>query len=62
MTCAKCNSTGYIAEYKHIQDGICFDCGGTGDSTKKAWTKEQEENFAKLYEHIFGRSYKPESK
>jgi len=29
-SCKKCNETGFIPEYKHIQDGICFSCWGTG--------------------------------
>lgn len=29
-SCKKCNGTGFIPEYKHIQDGICFSCWGTG--------------------------------
>jgi hypothetical protein len=26
--CSKCNGTGYIPEYNHIQGGICFQCIG----------------------------------
>lgn len=28
--CSKCSGTGYVEEYEHYQNGICFDCGGTG--------------------------------
>jgi DnaJ-class molecular chaperone len=28
--CDKCNGTGYIGRYKHIEGGVCFDCQGTG--------------------------------
>ena len=28
--CHKCNGHGYIPEYKHVQSGICFNCGGLG--------------------------------
>lgn len=28
--CLKCNSTGYINEYNHIANGICFCCHGLG--------------------------------
>lgn len=28
--CKKCHGSGYIPEYRHIQDGICFLCWGTG--------------------------------
>jgi len=30
MTCPKCFGTGTINSYKHIQNGVCFECGGTG--------------------------------
>lgn len=30
MACNKCNSTGYIEYYAHVQGGICFRCQGTG--------------------------------
>lgn len=26
--CDKCNGIGYISQYLHIQEGICFQCGG----------------------------------
>ena len=28
--CDKCEGTGYIDIYKHVQDGICFNCWGRG--------------------------------
>jgi hypothetical protein len=28
--CHKCNGSGYLEYYKHIADGICFTCKGTG--------------------------------
>lgn len=28
--CERCNGGGYIPEYSHVQDGICFSCWGTG--------------------------------
>lgn len=28
--CAKCNGTGRIECFKHVSDGICFDCYGAG--------------------------------
>lgn len=36
--CLKCNGRGNIAEFSHIQSGICFDCDGSGvilDSSEK---------------------------
>lgn len=29
-SCGKCNGTGFILEYKHVEAGVCFDCGGSG--------------------------------
>jgi hypothetical protein len=29
-SCTRCGGRGYIQEYKHIQNGICFACGGLG--------------------------------
>ena len=26
--CYKCNGTGYIREFSHVQNGVCFACGG----------------------------------
>lgn len=31
QSCKKCKGTGFIPEYKHIQDGICFSCWWTGE-------------------------------
>lgn len=29
-TCDRCGGIGYIKQYKHIQNGVCFKCGGLG--------------------------------
>lgn len=29
-TCNRCGGRGYIPEYNHVQNGICFKCGGEG--------------------------------
>ncbi|GEM_PF-2342355 len=39
-SCKKCNGTGYIPEYKHIQNGICFSCWGTGEKTFNTYNPE----------------------
>jgi 5-methylcytosine-specific restriction endonuclease McrA len=26
--CKRCNGTGWFREYRHIQNGVCFECGG----------------------------------
>ena len=43
-TCGKCNGTGYIGHYKHIENGVCFACNGTGIHvhTEKIMTPEYE--------------------
>ena len=28
--CNRCKGEGYITEFKHIQNGICFACNGSG--------------------------------
>ena len=28
--CDKCGGTGYLPQYKHVENGICFKCGGEG--------------------------------
>lgn len=28
--CTRCNSTGYLDEYRHFKGGVCFACGGRG--------------------------------
>ena len=28
--CPKCPGTGYIEQYAHIENGLCFKCNGTG--------------------------------
>ena len=30
MKCTRCNGSGYIPSFSHIQEGICFACNGTG--------------------------------
>ncbi len=31
--CSKCNGTGYLDHFKHISNGICFNCHGQGSIT-----------------------------
>jgi len=28
--CKRCNGRGSLSAYKHVQNGVCFGCGGTG--------------------------------
>lgn len=30
ITCPKCGGRGYIQNFKHVEDGICFECYGLG--------------------------------
>jgi 5-methylcytosine-specific restriction endonuclease McrA len=32
--CNRCAGTGYMPEYRHVQNGICFKCGGSGFDIK----------------------------
>lgn len=44
IPCQKCASKGHIKEYKHVQDGICFTCDGSGfvNATKEEYKKYNE--------------------
>ena len=37
IKCPKCGGTGYIPQYNHVEDGICFDCSGSGWIDKKEY-------------------------
>lgn len=45
--CPKCNGTGFIECYGHVQGGKCFECGGTGRKAQ-AWKVYTPEYQAKL--------------
>jgi hypothetical protein len=30
VTCPRCNGTGSVPQFKHVQDGVCFRCDGSG--------------------------------
>lgn len=36
--CSKCGGEGYIPQFSHIQNGVCFQCEGTGQSP--GWEKD----------------------
>lgn len=38
--CPRCSGRGYLPQYKHVQGGVCFRCGGDGEHNSY-----QEENF-----------------
>lgn len=33
--CPRCAGRGHIAAFQHVQGGVCFKCGGTGDTSIK---------------------------
>jgi hypothetical protein len=35
MTCGKCNGSGHLPHYNHIQAGRCFRCGGSGKAAPR---------------------------
>lgn len=35
VECIKCNGTGTLPTFRHIEGGVCFRCGGTGRETVK---------------------------
>lgn len=49
VKCPRCNGTGSVPQFKHVQDGVCFRCGGTGMSYPD---KPQPENI-ELVSHIY---------
>ena len=34
--CTRCNGTGYIGKWKHIVNGLCFECGGEHNYIRSA--------------------------
>jgi 5-methylcytosine-specific restriction endonuclease McrA len=40
--CHRCSGAGYIPIYKHVQNGICFGCGGQGYLTSSFIRKERK--------------------
>ncbi|NMA54307.1 MAG: hypothetical protein GX952_00065 [Firmicutes bacterium] len=42
MACVRCGGTGYLAQYAHVQGGVCFRCGGSGRDPKSRSSAKQE--------------------
>ncbi|MDN3716970.1 hypothetical protein [Vibrio breoganii] len=42
-TCNRCSGKGFIKVYKHIQNGQCFACRGSGHFTTKPKTVTEKE-------------------
>ena len=34
-TCYRCSGSGYLPQYNHVQNGVCFKCGGEGVLVRK---------------------------
>lgn len=45
MLCPKCQGKGYLPNYKHVEDGICFLCYGSGIITKEEYTAYENEGI-----------------
>ena len=50
ITCAKCNGTGHIQGFSHIQEGVCFDCNGAGVRVLKVGTVSFSREFINRYQ------------
>ena len=55
--CSKCGGTGYIECYRHVDGGICFQCGGTGIHTE-SWKEYTPEYAEKLEQRRTARLIK----
>lgn len=56
-TCYKCNGSGYIGCYNHVDGGRCYDCGGSGQHISK-WIERTPEYEQKLEEQRRARALK----
>lgn len=41
LPCPRCNGSGCLQEFRHIQSGTCFKCDGKGTSNKTETTTEE---------------------
>ncbi len=46
--CPRCSGRGYLPQYKHVQGGVCFRCGGDGEHN--SYQEEEEEDFVHAFE------------
>ena len=35
MVCSRCGGTGNLPQYSHVENGVCFSCGGHGVYTAR---------------------------
>jgi hypothetical protein len=45
ITCPKCQGKGILPNYKHVEDGICFLCYGSGSVTQEEYESYQLEGI-----------------
>jgi len=41
--CPRCNGRGIIEKYKHVENGVCFECSGSGTVTQEEYTRIQKD-------------------
>jgi hypothetical protein len=51
QSCQRCGGNGYIPEYQHIQNGICFLCWGEGINIFDTGYPELNESLKKLIQN-----------
>ena len=54
LKCSKCNGTGFIGGFSHVDEGTCFDCGGLGNLVGKEHTKNYSVEWVRQYQ---GKGY-----
>ncbi len=52
-TCERCNGRGYIPYYSHVQNGVCFKCGGDGYLNNQAYSGMKFFSLVKPYTYHF---------
>ena len=53
--CPKCSGTGYVRGYEHVQNGVCFLCGGSG-VYEQVWKEMTPEYAQKLADRRLARA------
>lgn len=49
VKCLRCSGSGQLPQFKHIQDGVCFHCDGTGMSYPDASQPVNLELVSRIY-------------
>ena len=48
VCCSRCHGNGYLAKFLHVQDGICFSCGGSGRIQKSAQVTDADDEWYRV--------------